>query len=228
MGSQTTPVYLMKMGGGGEGDRKFGFNSRNRRDLEILHVSTDHTYCRAPSRNQKHKSRSSIQGDRRIIERVDLALRNISEDSETVWANRYRSRCFHVVPPGSKVCKLAPRSSSWMVDGFLFWVSTTVRLPSLCLYRPGVSQNHSEKMQNDTYYASLVIIWKFNRMKFKDVRARGAWNKVLILWVKLKDDIIPHPLHPGWLNLKFVYFLSEDTNEQSTQSCQVTQREVEH
>ena len=102
------------------GEPKFGFNSRNQGDLGNLHISTNHTNCRVPFRDQKHENGSGIQGGTKIIYGVDLTQRGISKNSETVWGSTHGSPCFQVVPPGAKVCKSSyPDPHTWMVDAFL-------------------------------------------------------------------------------------------------------------
>ena len=77
LGNHNALTYLVKMGQGEWGDKEFCSNSRTQGCPGVLHVSTDHTHGRLPSRNQKSESRSDIQGGTKIIERVDFIQRSI-------------------------------------------------------------------------------------------------------------------------------------------------------
>ena len=78
-------------------------------NLELSAVSSDHNYCRVPSKQVECQSRLGVQECNRLI-RLETSSESLSENNQTLRNPNSRSICFQAVSPTSPIHGIKARS----------------------------------------------------------------------------------------------------------------------
>ena len=161
-------------------------------NFELSAISSDHNYCRAPSKQVECHSRSGFQECNRLIQ-LETSSRRLSENNQTHRNPSSRSIYLQAVPP---TYEIETRSKQFCNKFKAAGIEQNVWfcIPTLQLNRSGDKQGSSENVE-----AMILVITTWQKQSCYTLLLRMAIQHPLLLPVPPPPDLLLNPLgekHP--------------------------------
>ena len=153
-----TPSSISLFGKNGR-YKKHTHDSGGKGYMGILFIQSDQTYCRISAWDFKYQGRQVFQVNKKFVKWMDIKQANISEIDTSFRTSGCGSVWIQVMPPDTKVNKLATRPTS--IDGRCISnkldTPKSVHYPNFCFYKESVSKSNEGQMYIDHNNTSVTI-----------------------------------------------------------------------
>ena len=156
-------VFLFKLGG-----TSSAVSKNQQFDLELSAITSDHNYCRVPSKQVECKSRLEVQQLNRLT-RFQTSSENLSENNQTLRnpksRSTCRSTCLQAVSPTSPIYVMVARTKTFCnrCKATVLEQNAWFCIPTLQLDRSGDKQDSSGKCRSsdtsDTHMADTTLVY---------------------------------------------------------------------